>query len=63
MEAKKILIVDDEPDLVELISYNLKKEGFDVSSAPDGDTALARIKKHDIDFLILDLMLPGIQGM
>jgi len=63
MEAKKILIVDDEPDLVELISYNLKKEGFDVSSAPDGDTALARIKKHDFDFLILDLMLPGIHGI
>ncbi|MDP2157796.1 MAG: response regulator [Nitrospirota bacterium] len=62
MEAKKILVVDDEPDIVELISYNLKKEGFEVSSAPDGDTALARIKKHDFDFLILDLMLPGIQG-
>jgi len=63
MEAKKILVVDDEPDIVELVSYNLKKEGFEVSSAPDGDSALARIKKGDFDFLILDLMLPGIQGM
>ena len=63
MERKKVLVVDDEPDIVELISYNLKKEGFEVSSAPDGDTALARIKKADFDFLILDLMLPGIQGM
>ena len=63
MEPKKILVVDDEPDIVELISYNLKKEGFDVSSAPDGDKSLDRIKKADFDFLILDLMLPGIQGM
>jgi phosphate regulon transcriptional regulator PhoB len=63
MEAKKVLVVDDEPDIVELVSYNLKKEGFEVSSAPDGDMALERIKKGDFDFLILDLMLPGIQGM
>jgi phosphate regulon transcriptional regulator PhoB len=63
MDVKKILIVDDEPDIVDLISYNLKKEGFEVSSATDGDMALARIKKADFDFLILDLMLPGVQGM
>ena len=63
MEAKKILVVDDEPDIVELLSYNLKKEGFDVSSALDGNTALDLIKKADFDFLILDLMLPGVQGM
>jgi len=63
MEARKILVVDDEPDIVELISYNLKKEGFHVSSVPDGDKALDRIKKADFDFLILDLMLPGVQGI
>lgn len=63
MEHKKILVVDDEPDIVELISYNLKKDGFEVSSALDGNEALARIKKADFDFLILDLMLPGVQGM
>ncbi len=63
MEAKKILVVDDEPDIVELVSYNLKKEGFLVSSALDGNEALDLIKKADFDFLILDLMLPGIQGM
>jgi len=63
MKAKKILVVDDEPDIVELISYNLKKEGFEVSSALDGNEALVRIKKADFDFLILDLMLPGVQGM
>ncbi len=63
MEAKKILVVDDEPDIVELVSYNLKKEGFLVSSALDGNEALDLIKKADFDFLILDLMLPGVQGM
>ncbi|MBI5074037.1 MAG: response regulator [Nitrospirae bacterium] len=63
MGAKKILIVDDEPDIVELLSYNLKKEGFEVASALDGNEAVGLIKKADFDFLILDLMLPGVQGM
>lgn len=60
---KKILVVDDEPDLVELVSYNLKKEGFRVSSAADGETALEAIKKGGIDLVVLDLMLPGISGI
>jgi phosphate regulon transcriptional regulator PhoB len=59
----KILVVDDEPDLVELVSYNLTKEGFDVSSASDGEEALRKIREGGFDLLILDLMLPGIQGM
>jgi len=58
-----VLVVDDEPDIVELISYNLGKEGYTVSSAPDGEAALAMIRKGDFGFLVLDLMLPGIQGM
>jgi phosphate regulon transcriptional regulator PhoB len=60
---KHILVVDDEADLVELISYNLKKEGFSVDAAMDGETALSKIKKGRYDLLVLDLMLPGIQGM
>ena len=60
---KHILVVDDEADLVELVSYNLKKEGFIVDSAPDGETALKKIRKGKYDLIILDLMLPGIQGM
>jgi phosphate regulon transcriptional regulator PhoB len=63
MHTKKILVVDDEPDIVELVSYNLKKEGFEVSSASDGAEALAKIRKGRFDFLILDLMLPGLQGI
>ena len=63
MSRRKILVVDDEPDIVELVSYNLKKEGFDVASAADGEEALSMIRRGNFDFLILDLMLPGIQGM
>jgi phosphate regulon transcriptional regulator PhoB len=59
----KILVVDDEPDIVELVTYNLRKEGFEVSSAFDGAEALAKIRKERFDFLILDLMLPGMPGM
>ncbi len=61
--SKHILVVDDEADLVELVSYNLKKEGFIVDSVPDGEAALKKIRKGRYDLIILDLMLPGIQGM
>jgi phosphate regulon transcriptional regulator PhoB len=60
---KHILIVDDEADLIELVSYNLKKEGFIVDSASDGETALIKIRKGKYHLLILDLMLSGIQGI
>jgi len=63
MITNKILIVDDEPDLVELVSYNLKKEGFKVATASDGEDALEKIRKSTFDLIILDLMLPGIQGV
>jgi len=57
-----ILVIDDEADLVELVLYNLRKEGFSVDTASDGETALKKIRKGTYDLLILDLMLPGIQG-
>jgi phosphate regulon transcriptional regulator PhoB len=62
-QTNRILIVDDEPDLVELITYNFTREGFKVSSAADAEEALDRIKKGGISLVILDLMLPGLQGM
>jgi len=62
-EPKSILVVDDEADLVDLVSYNLKKEGFAVDAAADGEAALTKIRKSRYDLVILDLMLPGIQGM
>jgi phosphate regulon transcriptional regulator PhoB len=60
---KKILVVDDEADIVELVSYNLKKEGFAVDSAYNGEDALRCVKNDTYDLLMIDLMLPGIQGM
>ena len=63
MITKKILIVDDEPDLVELASYNLKKEGFTVFSAADGEEALQMIRGKHFDLIVLDLMLPGLHGI
>jgi phosphate regulon transcriptional regulator PhoB len=60
---EKILIVDDEPDIVDLVSYNLKKDGFRVTTASDGEQALNKIRKDKFDLVVLDLMLPGIQGV
>jgi phosphate regulon transcriptional regulator PhoB len=59
---KKILIVDDEKDIVDLISYNLKKEGFATIEAYDGERAFELVKVNKPDLIILDLMLPGISG-
>lgn len=59
----KILIVEDEKDISGLISYNLDKEGFEVSVSSDGEDALRLIRKQKFSLIILDLMLPGIQGM
>ncbi len=58
-----ILVVDDEPDIISLISYNLKKEGFVVTAVADGDEALRTAKQGHFTLIILDLMLPGINGM
>lgn len=64
MEASKhILVVDDEADLIELVVYNLKKEGFSVDSALDGEAALELLKKNKYGLAVLDLMLPKLQGM
>jgi phosphate regulon transcriptional regulator PhoB len=60
---RKILIVDDEPDIVDLVSYNLKKDGFRVATASDGEEALNKIRKDRFGLVVLDLMLPGIQGV
>ncbi len=61
--SQKILIVDDEPDLVELLAYNFQKEGFAVRSAGDGEQAMALLNTESFDLIVLDVMLPGIQGM
>lgn len=58
---KNILVVDDERDIVDLITYNLKKEGYDVSSAFNGKEALEKAARHP-DLIILDLMMPVLDG-
>jgi len=59
----KVLIIDDEKDIVELIAYNLENEGFSVLKAFDGEAALRMIKSKKPDLAILDLMLPGMSGI
>lgn len=59
----KVLVVDDEEALVRLITYNLEKEGFTTAQAYDGLTALNAIEKDAPDLIILDLMLPGKNGL
>ena len=63
MPKEKILIVDDEKDIVELVEYNLKKEGYRTISAYTGEKALALVKRELPDLIVLDLMLPGIDGL
>ncbi|HKV46419.1 MAG TPA: response regulator transcription factor [bacterium] len=59
----RILIVDDEPHIVELVRYNLAHEGFEVSVAYDGHEALQKAKAETPDLVILDLMLPYVDGL
>ena len=58
-----ILVVDDEKDILELVSYNLQKEGFKIATSKNGEEALTLVKKESYDLIILDLMMPGIDGM
>ena len=60
---KSILVIDDEKDIQKLLQYNLEKEGYQVSAAKTGEEGLelARTKKPDL--IILDLMLPGVDGL
>ena len=60
--AKRILVVDDEEDLLELVRYNLTKEGFAVECVERGEEALARCRTDPPDMILLDLMLPGMDG-
>jgi two-component system alkaline phosphatase synthesis response regulator PhoP len=65
MEAnpKRILIADDEPDILEIIKYNLTKEGYEVYTAKDGAEALERAKLLNPDLIILDIMMPKKTGV
>ncbi|MCT4664504.1 MAG: response regulator transcription factor [Flavobacteriales bacterium] len=59
----KILVVDDDPDIIEIISYNLEKEGFQVATANNGKGAIDMVKKDKPHLIILDVMMPGMDGV
>ncbi len=60
---QKVLIVDDEPDILELIEYNLKKEGYAVITASNGLEGIQQAKRHLPDLIILDIMMPKLDGI
>ena len=63
MSKERILVVDDEEDILELVRYNLAKEGYHVSGAITGEDALKKARVEAFDLIVLDLMLPGIDGL
>jgi two-component system phosphate regulon response regulator PhoB len=63
MKKARILVVDDEPDLVELVRHNLVREHYEVATAGDGEAGLAEARRKLPDLIVLDLMLPGIDGL
>jgi two-component system alkaline phosphatase synthesis response regulator PhoP len=63
MAKGTILVIDDEKDLIELVRYNLEREGFDVIGAPDGESGLKTAAQSQPDVILVDVMLPGIDGL
>ena len=63
MSKGMVLVIDDEEDLIELVRYNLVKEGFEVTSARDGESGLSLAAQKKPDVIVIDLMLPGIDGL
>ncbi len=61
--VKKILIADDEPDILEIIQYNLQNEGYEVLTAKNGNEAIDQAKRFAPDLIILDIMMPGKNGI
>jgi two-component system, OmpR family, alkaline phosphatase synthesis response regulator PhoP len=63
MPKERILVVDDEEDILELVKFHLSREFYQVSGASSGEEALARCRSEKPDLLVLDLMLPGMDGL
>jgi two-component system alkaline phosphatase synthesis response regulator PhoP len=62
-KGRKVLIADDEPDIIEILKYNLEKEGYSVISAKDGDEALEKARLTQPELIVLDMMMPKKNGM
>jgi two-component system phosphate regulon response regulator PhoB len=63
MPKEHILVVDDEEDILELVRFHLAREGYELSLAASGEDALKKIKRERFDLVVLDLMLPGLDGL
>tara|TARA_B100001142_G_scaffold59946_1_gene58862 strand:- start:2332 stop:3006 length:675 start_codon:yes stop_codon:yes gene_type:complete len=63
IKKEKILLVDDEKDILEFLSYNLNKEGYKIFTANNGEKALREAREHHPDLIILDVMMPEIDGI
>jgi two-component system phosphate regulon response regulator PhoB len=63
MSRERILVVDDEKDILELVRYSLDRNGYQIETATSGEEALAKTRRRIPDLIILDLMLPGIDGL
>jgi DNA-binding response OmpR family regulator len=63
MKKKKILIVDDEADILEILKIRFERSGYDVVTTNDGDSALEKWKKEKPDALLLDIMMPHVDGL
>ena len=63
MEKARILLVEDEPNIVESLSFILGRAGFDVDTVSDGAEALDRVRRQSFSALVLDIMLPGMNGL
>lgn len=61
--AKKILVIDDEPMILDSVSYSLRQEGYEVLTAKDGESGLKSATSEEVDLILLDLMLPGMDGL
>ena len=61
--GKKIIIVDDETDIVIVLTEFLKKEGFDVTSCSNGEDAIKQVASEDFDLMLLDISMPGMSGI
>lgn len=62
-EKQRVLVVDDEPETLELVEFNLRQAGFDVTTAADGAEALKKARSREPDLIVLDLMLPEMDGL
>ncbi|MBN8789110.1 MAG: response regulator transcription factor [Terrimonas sp.] len=62
-KGKKILIADDEPDILEILSYNLTREGYETITAKDGEDAIQKARLYKPDLIMLDVMMPNKNGM